>query len=100
MRHWIIGLCGLTVIALLCVTAGILMIPPATVPPSPVKSFTSGSPTTPEPDIEPVTGETEEAGVYYTDCAEARHAGAAPLHRGEPGYRLKLDRDKDGVACS
>ncbi|MDQ0093238.1 hypothetical protein J2T21_001105 [Paeniglutamicibacter psychrophenolicus] len=28
-----------------------------------------------------------------------RNAGAAPIHRGEPGYSRKLDRDGDGVAC-
>lgn len=33
------------------------------------------------------------------NCSEARAAGAAPLHRGEPGYRSGLDRDGDGVAC-
>lgn len=37
--------------------------------------------------------------VYYANCAAARAAGAAPLHRGEPGYRPALDRDGDGVAC-
>lgn len=37
--------------------------------------------------------------VYYSSCAVARAAGAAPLHRGEPGYRPGLDRDGDGVAC-
>lgn len=37
--------------------------------------------------------------VYYKNCAEAREAGAAPIHRGEPGYRDALDRDRDGVAC-
>jgi hypothetical protein len=25
--------------------------------------------------------------------------GAAPIHRGEPGYSSKLDRDGDGIAC-
>ncbi|GLS79262.1 excalibur calcium-binding domain-containing protein [Paracoccus marinus] len=49
-----------------------------------------------------------EAPVYLLDtpadrsfrnCTEARNAGAAPLRRGEPGYRPKLDRDNDGVAC-
>src|SRR5207302_1787123 len=29
----------------------------------------------------------------------ANAAGAAPLLRGEPGYRAGLDRDGDGVAC-
>jgi hypothetical protein len=49
----------------------------------------------------PTAGTTEEepAAVYYASCAEAKRAGAAPLHRGEPGYRKGLDRDGDGVAC-
>lgn len=37
--------------------------------------------------------------AYYPNCASARAAGAAPLHRGEPGYRAPLDRDDDGIAC-
>ena len=37
--------------------------------------------------------------VYFTSCAAARAAGAAPLHRGDPGYRSGLDRDGDGTAC-
>ena len=38
-------------------------------------------------------------GVYYANCAAARTAGAAPVHRGEPGYGRHLDRDGDGVGC-
>ncbi|MDA2893346.1 excalibur calcium-binding domain-containing protein [Mycolicibacterium sp. BiH015] len=38
-------------------------------------------------------------GAYYSSCAEARRAGAAPLYAGQPGYRAALDRDGDGVAC-
>lgn len=45
------------------------------------------------------TGPDEPSSVYYGNCAEARRAGAAPLYRGEPGYRSGLDRDSDGVAC-
>lgn len=37
--------------------------------------------------------------VYYPNCAAARAAGAAPLRRGDPGYRAGLDRDGDGIAC-
>lgn len=37
--------------------------------------------------------------AYYSNCSEARAAGAAPLYVGEPGYRSGLDRDDDGVAC-
>ncbi|WP_243654845.1 excalibur calcium-binding domain-containing protein [Nocardia alba] len=39
------------------------------------------------------------ASAYYQNCAAARAAGAAPLYRGDPGYRSALDRDGDGVAC-
>jgi len=37
--------------------------------------------------------------VYYKNCAEAQAAGAAPIYRGQPGYRPELDGDGDGVAC-
>ena len=37
--------------------------------------------------------------AYYPNCAAARNAGAAPIYRGEPGYRSPLDRDNDGIAC-
>lgn len=39
------------------------------------------------------------SGTYFANCAEARAARAAPLRRGQPGYRPALDRDNDGVAC-
>ncbi|MFW2351108.1 excalibur calcium-binding domain-containing protein [Qipengyuania sp.] len=38
-------------------------------------------------------------GVYFANCDAARAAGAAPIYRGQPGYRPALDRDNDGVAC-
>ncbi|MFF3942985.1 excalibur calcium-binding domain-containing protein [Streptomyces phaeofaciens] len=37
--------------------------------------------------------------MYYDNCDEARAAGAAPVHAGDPGYGPHLDRDGDGVAC-
>ncbi len=37
--------------------------------------------------------------AYYSNCNAARSAGVAPLRRGDPGYRSKLDRDNDGIAC-
>ena len=40
-----------------------------------------------------------EGGVYFPSCDAARAAGAAPIYRGQPGYRPALDRDNDGVAC-
>jgi hypothetical protein len=35
----------------------------------------------------------------FRNCAAARAAGAAPLHRGQPGYAYHLDADGDGIAC-
>ncbi|MCD2105131.1 excalibur calcium-binding domain-containing protein [Rhodococcus erythropolis] len=35
----------------------------------------------------------------FASCAEAREVGAAPLLKGDPGYRAEWDRDGDGVAC-
>jgi hypothetical protein len=37
--------------------------------------------------------------TYYPNCAWARANGAAPIKRGEPGYRAALDADEDGIAC-
>jgi hypothetical protein len=39
------------------------------------------------------------AGAPYPNCAAARAAGAAPLHRGEPGWSDSMDGDGDGIAC-
>jgi hypothetical protein len=52
-------------------------------------------------DIQPVASvaEHESSTVYYARCADARAAGAAPIHEGEPGYAPHLDRDGDGIAC-
>lgn len=39
------------------------------------------------------------AGVYFKNCRAAWDAGAAPLYRGDAGYRNVLDGDSDGKAC-
>jgi hypothetical protein len=49
---------------------------------------TSGNPTS--------SGRTA---VTYANCTAARAAGVTPIHRGDPGYSGRLDRDGDGVAC-
>ena len=57
----------------------------------------------PVPAPKPVTHAPSGGGsasAYYANCTAVRNAGAAPLHRGEPGYETpRLDRDGDGVAC-
>ena len=53
---------------------------------------------TPTPEDAPTSGDSSAA-VGYPNCDAARAAGAAPLHRGDPGYSTRLDGDDDGVAC-
>ncbi len=38
--------------------------------------------------------------ALYLNCDQVRSAGAAPLHRDDPGYAERLDPDGDGVACA
>ena len=37
--------------------------------------------------------------VYFNNCKEAKASRYYNIRRGEPGYREKLDRDDDGIAC-
>ncbi|QTI71596.1 excalibur calcium-binding domain-containing protein [Gordonia polyisoprenivorans] len=82
----------------------------STTTPAPTTSEQTGGPTvarglipqttTPITTDAPAAPTTDEgSSVYYSSCAQARAAGAAPLHVGDPGYRAGLDRDGDGVAC-
>jgi hypothetical protein len=58
------------------------------------------APAAPEEDIpEDVPEDAPDTSVYYENCDAARAAGAAPVHRGDPGYARHLDRDGDGVGC-
>ena len=56
----------------------------------------SGSGEGPE---EEATPEPEPQKEFYANCDDAKAAGAAPMYKGDPGYRPELDRDKDGIAC-
>ena len=71
-------------------------------------TITKDAPTPPvvsDPDPEPAPAAVSPAPApapsttYYGSCADVRAAGAAPLHRGDPGYSRSLDRDGDGIAC-
>ena len=48
---------------------------------------------------EGATPEPEPQKEFYANCDDAKAAGAAPMYKGDPGYRPELDRDKDGIAC-
>lgn len=78
--------------------------PTPTPTPTPTPMPTPEPPVTKAAPVPPPVATTEDApqpdsSAYYKNCAAAKAAGAAPLHRGEPGYRPALDRDGDGVAC-
>lgn len=40
-----------------------------------------------------------ESSVHYAGCNEVRDLGKAPLYAGQPGYRIGMDGDRDGIAC-
>lgn len=72
---------------------------------SPLKSAPAPAKAPPKPPPKPAAVRPKpkppapKAGVYYENCAEAKAAGVAPLRDGEPGYRMEMNRDDDGVAC-
>ncbi|MGI5127093.1 excalibur calcium-binding domain-containing protein [Pseudonocardia sp. CA-107938] len=53
----------------------------------------------PDPDVD-APSRPAPANVYYKNCAAVQAAGAAPIRRGDPGYRPALDRDGDGEGCA
>jgi len=36
---------------------------------------------------------SSDSGFYFHGCNEARAAGAAPIYRDQPGYRVEIDGD-------
>lgn len=69
---------------------------PVAAPDSPVAPPNAGSPTR---STDSSSAGSTGGSPYYANCAAARAAGVAPLHKGDPGYRSGLDRDGDGTAC-
>ncbi|MEU9715420.1 excalibur calcium-binding domain-containing protein [Streptomyces sp. NPDC047976] len=67
--------------------------------PSPSPSAPKPKPATEGPTDGSTGGSGAGGSVYYKNCDAAKAAGAAPIRRGQPGYRDALDRDKDGIAC-
>ena len=67
---------------------------------SPTAKPTAPTPAKPSPTTAPPeTRPTRTGFVFYRNCQEVKAAGAAPIHRGDPGYGRHLDRDGDGVGC-
>jgi hypothetical protein len=59
----------------------------------------SGCPGEPLPGGGADPGAASPAEVTYADCGAVRAAGAAPIRRGQPGWRDAFDGDGDGVGC-
>jgi hypothetical protein len=85
---------------------------PPTPSPGPLLATASPTPSTVSPSAPPtVTSQRAElqtptptpseivSAVNFHNCAQVRAAGKAPLHRGDPGYSRKLDKNGDGIAC-
>lgn len=61
-----------------------------------------GTPTPPTgggTDTPPNPPAAQQNDVHYENCDDARAKGAAPIYRGQPGYRAGLDSDNDGIGC-
>jgi hypothetical protein len=65
---------------------------PTTTTPLPARTTTK---VTPRPRV---TSAAKEAEVFYRNCTQLLLV-SPPVERGEPGYRVGLDPDRDGVAC-
>lgn len=57
------------------------------------------SPAPTQKDADGPSGTGGGGSAYYKNCDAAKAAGAAPIRKGQPGYRSALDKDGDGIAC-
>ncbi|WP_241385149.1 excalibur calcium-binding domain-containing protein [Rhodococcus sp. CH91] len=71
--------------------------PPAPPAPAPPQSAPAPRPAPPQSAPAPAPRPAPSGG--FANCTEAWNAGAAPVHRGDPGYAPRLDRDNDGIGC-
>ncbi|WP_170154725.1 excalibur calcium-binding domain-containing protein [Lentzea atacamensis] len=56
-------------------------------------------PPPPPPAPKPTTTTPKPKPVFYASCEDAWRAGAAPIYWGQPGYRVELDGNRNGIAC-
>lgn len=47
----------------------------------------------------PTAAQPTRTSAAFADCSAAWAATDGPVHRGDPGYTTRLDRDGDGTAC-
>ena len=68
-------------------------------PPTTMGSATTTMPVQGKPTDKATNAPETSASEYYKSCAEAVKSGAAPITSGQPGYRIGLDSNHNGVAC-
>jgi hypothetical protein len=103
---------GVGVVGLLVVIGGVLAMSRQSAPPAQTVAVAAPSSAVPStlavtrptatpsaPLKEAITANPKPPAVYYKNCGVALAEGAAPIQKGEPGYRTGLDPDGDGVAC-
>ncbi|GAB2871478.1 excalibur calcium-binding domain-containing protein [Lentzea nigeriaca] len=56
-------------------------------------------PPPPPPAPKPTTTTPKPKPVFFATCEDAWQAGAAPIYWGQPGYRVELDGNRNGIAC-
>jgi hypothetical protein len=56
-------------------------------------------PPPPPPAPKPTTTTPKPKPVFFATCEDAWRAGAAPIYWGQPGYRVELDANRNGIAC-
>jgi len=83
------------------VTATTMPLPasPEELPAALDEEWTSRSEEEARPATGPVASAAQDRSIHYAGCNEVRAAGKAPLHAGQPGYRVEMDGDGDGIAC-
>lgn len=77
-----------------------LVSPGGTCPAAPgTRRYAEVTQTPAPPKAEETSGTGGGGSAHYKNCAAAKAAGAAPIRKGQPGYRSALDKDGDGIAC-
>lgn len=80
--------------------AALADVPPSVEDAQADSAWSSGGP---QPEVRGRSSSSEpqlaDRSVFYPGCNAVRAAGKAPLHAGEPGYRVEMDGDGDGIAC-
>jgi hypothetical protein len=81
------------------VTIPLLELPPSEAEAEADSAWLAGSNSLASGEASPTAARSVERRIFYSGCNEVRAAGKAPLYAGQPGYRIEMDGDADGVAC-